>query len=71
MQTDDTTIDSQPTRPAKASGRPSAGPDGRSIAYQTDRTGNGDIYVIEANGHNKIRLTSTADVDVAPPWQPP
>ena len=28
--------------------------DGRSIAYETDRTGNGDIYVIGADGHNKI-----------------
>lgn len=45
-------------------------PDGRSIAYETDRTGNGDIYVIDANGHNKIRLTSSAGSDGSPSWQP-
>ena len=45
-------------------------PDGRSIAYATDRTGNGDIYVIDANSHNKVRLTNTAADDIDPSWQP-
>jgi len=45
-------------------------PDGRSIAYETDRTGNGDIYVIDADGHNKVRLTSSAAGDIEPSWQP-
>ena len=44
--------------------------DGRSIAYATDRTGNGDIYVIDADGHNKVRLTSSAASDIDPSWQP-
>jgi TolB protein len=45
-------------------------PDGRSIAYATDRTGNGDIYVIDANGHNKVRLTNSAANDHDPSWEP-
>ena len=45
-------------------------PDGRSIAYETDRTGNGDIYIIGADGHNKLRLTNSAAVDGDPSWQP-
>jgi Tol biopolymer transport system component len=45
-------------------------PDGRSIAYETDRTGNGDIYVIGADGHNKVQLTSSAAGDTDPSWQP-
>jgi len=45
-------------------------PDGRTIAYETDRTGNGDIYVIGADGHNKVRLTSSAASDGYPSWQP-
>ena len=45
-------------------------PDGRSVAYQTDRTGNGDIYLIGADGHNKVQLTSSAETDTAPSWQP-
>ena len=44
-------------------------PDGRSIAYATDRTGNGDIYVIGADGQRKIRLTSSSASDVDPTWQ--
>jgi Tol biopolymer transport system component len=45
-------------------------PDGRSVAYETDRTGNGDIYVIGADGHDQVQLTSSAASDTAPSWQP-
>jgi len=45
-------------------------PDGRSIAYDTDRTGDGDIYVIGADGRGRFQLTSTDDVDVDPSWAP-
>jgi Tol biopolymer transport system component len=44
-------------------------PNGRSIAYATDRTGNGDIYVIDAGGHNKVRLTSSAASEIDPSWE--
>ena len=43
-------------------------PDGRSIAYNTNRTGGGDIYLIDADGHHKTRLTNSPDIDVAPSW---
>ena len=45
-------------------------PDGRSIAYATDRTGNGDLYVIDNDGHNRVRLTSSAENDFDPSWAP-
>src|SRR5262245_31004782 len=45
-------------------------PDGRSIAYDTDRTGDGDLYLIGADGRNRAQLTNSADVDVAPSWAP-
>jgi TolB protein len=45
-------------------------PDGRRVAYATDQTGSGDIYVIDTDGHNKARLTSSAAADIAPSWQP-
>ena len=45
-------------------------PDGRSIAYETDRTGNGDIYLIGADGHNQVQLTSSPASDSVPSWQP-
>jgi TolB protein len=43
-------------------------PDGGSIVYATDRTGNGDLYLIDADGHDKVRLTNTPDFDLAPSW---
>ena len=46
-------------------------PDGRSIAYTSDRTGNGDIYLIAADGNHKpIQLTSSPEVDSDPSWAP-
>ena len=45
-------------------------PDGRSIAYETDRTGSGDIYLIGADGHNQVQLTSSPASDSVPAWQP-
>ena len=45
-------------------------PDGRSIAYVTHRTGYGDIYVIDADGHKKTQLTSSAEIDSDPAWAP-
>jgi TolB protein len=45
-------------------------PDGSSIVYATDRTGNDDLYLIDADGHHKVRLTSSAASESAPSWQP-
>ena len=39
-------------------------------AYGVGRTGNGDIYVMDADGHNKVRLTSSAASDIDPSWEP-
>lgn len=43
-------------------------PNGSSIAYATTRTGNGDLYLIDADGHDKVRLTSSAENDFDPSW---
>jgi TolB protein len=44
--------------------------DGRAIAYTTDRTGGGDLYVIGADGRDKLQLTRSLDADVDPSWSP-
>ena len=54
--------------PQAAWGALSWAPDGRSIVYATDRTGNGDLYVIGAEGRDRARLTSGPDSDLAPSW---
>lgn len=43
-------------------------PDGGSIVYATDQTGNGDLYIAGANGRGKVQLTNTADWDNSPSW---
>ena len=43
-------------------------PDGGAIAYATNRTGRGELYVIGAGGRNKLRLTRSSGSDVDPSW---
>ena len=43
-------------------------PDGGSIVYATDQTGNGDLYLIGADGRSKVQLTNTPDTDIDPTW---
>ncbi len=43
-------------------------PDGRKIAFVSDKDGPVDIYVMDASGGNVQRLTSTAVADYRPTW---
>jgi Tol biopolymer transport system component len=45
-------------------------PDGTKIAFNTDRDGNGEIYVMNANGSSPTRLTNNSAYDDLPDWQP-
>jgi dipeptidyl aminopeptidase/acylaminoacyl peptidase len=45
-------------------------PDGGSIVYATTRTGTDDLYVIDRDGHNKVRLTNSPASEIDPSWQP-
>ncbi len=57
--------------PKAAEGYPSASPDGKSIAYESDAAaGNFDIWLMNANGFNPRRITSDRARDVAPAWSP-
>jgi Tol biopolymer transport system component len=69
---------------AKRSAEPAFSPDGRSIAFVSDRDDNGEIargedensfanelYVMDADGDNQRRLTETESLDEATPtWSP-
>jgi WD40 repeat protein len=48
---------------------PSAGPTGR-IAFVSERDGNRDIYVINADGTGEVRLTDVEGEDEEPAWSP-
>lgn len=43
-------------------------PDGGSIVYDAGTYKNTDLYVIGADGRNKVQLTNTPDLDIAPSW---
>jgi len=45
-------------------------PDGRTIAFVSDRDGNREIYVMNADGSNQVNLTRNAADDWTPCWSP-
>ncbi len=49
-------------------------PDGRKIAFCSDRNGNKDIYLVNADGTgnylNEVRLTNHPESDCSPTWSP-
>ena len=47
---------------------PVISPDGRKIAFASDRDGNYEIYVMNVDGTNPIRLTNNAAFDTDPAW---
>ena len=49
---------------------PSWYPDGKHIAFSSDRRGNFDIYVMDANGRNLQNLTNNPFADIMPAWSP-
>ena len=51
-------------------GNPAWSPDGQRIAFTSDRDGNREIYVMDADGGNPTRLTQNDGDDVDPTWSP-
>ena len=49
---------------------PSWSPDGRHIAFVSDRAGNEEIYVMGSDGSNPRNLTDHSDDDGSPSWSP-
>src|SRR5262249_23972618 len=50
--------------------RPAWSPDGTKIAFQSNRDGNIEIYVMNADGSNPVRLTVDSHADQEPDWFP-
>ncbi len=52
-------------------GHPSWSPDGSRLALSDHRTGNGDLYLVDADGTDPVRLTSNPDTaEELPSWSP-
>ena len=46
-------------------------PDGKRIAFSSFRDGNGEIYVMDANGGKQRNLSKHDSFDFAPAWYAP
>lgn len=49
---------------------PAWSPDGQRIVFVSERDGNAELYVMNADGSNPIRLTYTAAAESDPDWTP-
>jgi dipeptidyl aminopeptidase/acylaminoacyl peptidase len=45
-------------------------PDGRRLAFTSDRNGKRDIFVMDADGSNQVQLTTADSDDYNPTWSP-
>ena len=45
-------------------------PDGARIAFESQRDGNWDIYLVDADGSGLTRLTDNPARDKSPSWAP-
>ncbi|MEO6334890.1 MAG: winged helix-turn-helix domain-containing protein [Pyrinomonadaceae bacterium] len=51
-------------------GTPSFSPDGRRIAFSSNSDGNSEIYMMNADGSGRLRITRDLADDVSPRWSP-
>ena len=51
-------------------GNPTWSPDGQKIAFQSNRAGDSDIYVMDADGSNLRSLAYTYNYEGYPAWSP-
>jgi Tol biopolymer transport system component len=52
-------------------GQPAWSPDGRRIAFTSDRAGsNADVWLMDADGTHQHRLTTSPAADLGPVWSP-
>ena len=49
---------------------PTFSPDGKYIAFTSDRSGSPQIYVADADGLNVTRLTYEGSYNASPDWSP-
>lgn len=49
---------------------PAWSPDGRRVVFSSGGTGEGDLYLVDADGANLDRLTSSPEPDLSPDWSP-
>src|SRR5205809_7842958 len=58
------------TRNPEYDGYPALSPDGRSIAFDSERQGKVALFVMDADGSGQRRLTQNLGTDGMPAWSP-
>lgn len=58
------------TRNSHLDRMPSWSPDGRYIAFISDRAGNQDVYRMNADGSGVVQITETPEPEIHPYWAP-
>ena len=51
-------------------GYPSLSPDGKKLLFDSDRSGNSELYIMDPDGTNLKRLTNSPEHDNSPKWSP-
>lgn len=51
-------------------GFPEWSPDGLRIAFESERDGNYDVFIMNANGSSPVNITNSAGYDGSPSWSP-
>src|SRR5881396_1233572 len=70
MNTDGSSVSELSAVDSADSYQPAWSPDGTKIVFGSNRDGNGEIYVMDPNGANVVRLTTNSAEDGPPAWSP-
>ena len=70
MKADGSGLRNLTPKPVGAYAAPAWSPDGRKLAFVSDRDGNSEVYVMNANGSGQRNLTRNPAFDADPAWSP-
>ena len=59
-----------PTPPGNMSFAPRFSPDGKSVVFSLEQGGNTDLYRMDTNGRNALRLTRAPSIETGPSFSP-
>ncbi len=70
MKADGSGLRNLTPKPVGTYATPAWSPDGRKLAFVSDRDGNSEVYVMNADGSGQRNLTRNAAFDADPSWSP-